>query len=247
MAMRLDIFLVEQGLVTSRSRARDLILRGLVSVAGKRETRPARTVTESDIVLVEPGHVQFVSRGAEKLSHALDYFSFNVAEKICLDLGASTGGFCQVLAERGAKKIYAVDVGTRQLHPSLRNSPAICAMENFDARNLERAHVREPVEALTADLSFISLTKALPAAMCLCAPGAWLVALIKPQFEVGREGVGKGGIVRDDAKRLQAIEKVENFIRAQEGWREIGVIPSPIEGGDGNREYLIGAMRSRRG
>ena len=156
-------------------------------------------------------------------------------------MGASTGGFTEVLLTRGAAKVYAVDVGHGQLHASLRDNPRVVSFEGCDARTLTRALIPEPVAAIVADVSFISLTKALLPALGLAAPGAWLVALIKPQFEVGRGGVGKGGIVREAVARQQAVDSVTAWISAQDGWRIAGVVPSPIKGGSGNEEYLLGA------
>jgi 23S rRNA (cytidine1920-2'-O)/16S rRNA (cytidine1409-2'-O)-methyltransferase len=160
---------------------------------------------------------------------------------VALDLGASTGGFSDVLLARGAAKIYAVDVGHGQLHPSLRADPRLVSLEGIDARRLDTILVGEPVEAIVADVSFISLTLVLPPALRLAAPGAWLVALIKPQFEAGREAVGKGGVVKDEAAREAAVTRVRNFVAGVSGWTVLGVIHSPIEGGSGNQEFLLAA------
>ena len=184
-----------------------------------------------------------MSRGGVKLAAALDHFAFAVEGVVALDVGASTGGFTQVLLKRGAARVYAVDVGHGQLHPSLAGDPRIISREGCDARGLDRALVAEPIGALVADVSFISLTKVLPAALDLTEPGAWLVALIKPQFEAGRTAVGKGGIVRDPAARERAVEAVSAWLAGQAGWRVLGVIPSPIVGGSGNTEFLLGAIR----
>jgi 23S rRNA (cytidine1920-2'-O)/16S rRNA (cytidine1409-2'-O)-methyltransferase len=162
---------------------------------------------------------------------------------VALDVGASTGGFTQVLLERGARKVYAVDVGHGQLHASLAADPRVVALEGFDARKLTRTVVAEPVGIITADVSFISLAKALGTALELAARGCMLVALVKPQFEVGPDRVGKGGIVRDEAARADALQAVSAWIAEQRGWRIAGSIESPITGGSGNVEYLIGARR----
>jgi 23S rRNA (cytidine1920-2'-O)/16S rRNA (cytidine1409-2'-O)-methyltransferase len=240
---RLDKVLVERGLVASRARAQDLIRRGLVSVAGAAETKPGAVVAASAPILVAGDAVEQVSRGSTKLAAALDHFHFPVEGVIALDVGASTGGFTQVLLARGAARVYAVDVGHGQLHPRLAGDDRIVSLEGCDARRLDRARIPEPVDALVADVSFISLTKALPAAFALTAPGAWLVALVKPQFEAGRAAVGKGGVVRDPTARERAVANVQAWLAAQPGWRSLGVIPSPITGGSGNVEFLLGAVR----
>jgi 23S rRNA (cytidine1920-2'-O)/16S rRNA (cytidine1409-2'-O)-methyltransferase len=184
-----------------------------------------------------------VSRGAAKLAAALDRFRFPVEGRIALDIGASTGGFTQVLLARGATRVYAVDVGHGQLAPRLASDPRVISLERCDARRLDRALVPEPVGAIVADVSFISLTKALPVPLALAGPGAWLVALIKPQFEAGRAAVGKGGVVRDPAARQQAVQTVRGWVAGQVGWHIADVMPSPIAGGSGNEEFLLGAVR----
>lgn len=239
---RLDEELVARGLVATRSRARDLIRRGLVMADGERATKPAQPVG-GDVSLCLVGDAGgYVSRGAEKLAAALDAFGFDPNGLICLDVGASTGGFTEVLLQRGAAKVYAVDVGHGQLHRRIAADPRCVCLEGVDARALDRERIPEPVAAIVSDVSFISLTLALPAALGLAAPGAWLAALIKPQFEVGRESVGKGGIVRDGAARDAAVAKVEDWLSAQPGWRVSGGVPSPIAGGSGNIEFLAGAV-----
>jgi 23S rRNA (cytidine1920-2'-O)/16S rRNA (cytidine1409-2'-O)-methyltransferase len=194
------------------------------------------------VLALGSGALRNVSRGAAKLAAALRAFEFDAEGCTALDVGASTGGFTEVLLERGAKKVYAVDVGHGQLHASLRHNARVVSLEGCDARDLTRAAVFEPITAIVADVSFISLTKALGPALALAAPGAWLVALIKPQFEVGPKLVGKGGIVRDEAARLRAVEEVTAWLAAQDGWRLAGTIPSPIRGGSGNEEFLMGAL-----
>jgi 23S rRNA (cytidine1920-2'-O)/16S rRNA (cytidine1409-2'-O)-methyltransferase len=237
---RLDLAIVARGLAASRAQARDLIRRGLVTLAGKVERRPAASVRAGDAIHVS-GARSHVSRGAAKLAAALDHFGFTTGGIVALDVGASTGGFTQVLAERGAARVYAVDVGHGQLDPRVAALPQVVALEGCDARGLDRAKVPDPVDAIVADVSFISLTKALPAALALARRGAWLIALVKPQFEAGRAAVGKGGVVRDPAMRQRAVDLVRDWLAAQPGWKIIGVIPSPIAGGSGNREFLLGA------
>ena len=189
---------------------------------------------------LSPEACLYVSRGGEKLEAALDEFGFDPRGRVVLDIGASTGGFSDVLIARGAAKVYAVDVGSGQLHAKLRVNPKVISLEGTDARTIDRSLIREEVTAIVADVSFISLTLALPAALRLAAPGAWLVALVKPQFEAGRPAVGKGGIVRKPAERKKAVEKIRGFIE-EAGWTVIGEIASPILGGSGNEEFLIGA------
>lgn len=239
--MRLDLLLTERGLAPSRSRARDLIKRGLVRAGGKVVTRPGLELPESAELAVEEEWGGYVSRGALKLVAALDAFGFNPAGRIALDIGASTGGFTQALLLRGAARVYAVDVGHGQLHVAIRDDARVVNLEGVDARSLDSQLVPEPVGAIVADVSFISLTKALPAAFALAAPEAWAVLLVKPQFEAGREAVGKGGIVKDETARLEALAGVERFVSALPGWRVEKTIASPITGQSGNREYLLGA------
>jgi 23S rRNA (cytidine1920-2'-O)/16S rRNA (cytidine1409-2'-O)-methyltransferase len=199
-------------------------------------------VTDDEVLSLAPDAPRGVSRGGQKLAAALAAFEFDPAGCIALDVGASTGGFTQVLLERGAKKVYAVDVGHGQLHDDIKGDARVVALEGHDARQLSRASVPDAVAAIVADVSFISLIKALGPALALAAPGAWLVALIKPQFEVGRGGVGNGGIVRDAGARQGAVDAVTAWLTGQPGWRIAGVIPSPIKGGSGNEEYLVGAL-----
>jgi 23S rRNA (cytidine1920-2'-O)/16S rRNA (cytidine1409-2'-O)-methyltransferase len=242
MRKRLDLVLVERGLAPTRSRARDLILSGQVRVGDDVCTKVATEVAETQELTLDATAARAVSRGGQKLAAALAAFEFDVDGRIALDVGASTGGFTQVLLDRGARKVYAADVGHGQLHASLKADPRVISLEGLDARRLTRDTVLEPVGAITADVSFISLIKALGPALELAAPGAFLVALVKPQFEVGPERIGKGGIVRDAEARQGALESVTAWLAAQPAWRVAGAIPSPIKGGSGNVEFLIGAL-----
>lgn len=244
MRRRLDQALVEQGLVSSRSRARDAVARGLVLVGGVVVLKPGALVAAGVPLAVAPeAGTRYVSRGALKLIAALDAFGFEARGRTAFDVGASTGGFTQVLLERGAAKVYAVDVGRGQLAECLKSDPRVVSLEGLDARAITAASIQGPIEAMVADVSFISLEKALPPAIELAAPGAWLAALVKPQFEVGPASVGKGGIVRDEGARRGAVSRIETWLGAMPGWRVKGVIPSPVEGGSGNLEFLIGAVR----
>jgi 23S rRNA (cytidine1920-2'-O)/16S rRNA (cytidine1409-2'-O)-methyltransferase len=240
----LDLALVARGLVATRAKARDLIARGEVRVDGEVASKPAMGVREGQAIAVDAQAAAQVSRGAVKLAAALDHFKLDVRERTALDVGASTGGFTQTLLERAAARVYAVDVGKGQLHSSLLSDPRVVALEGCDARQLDGTLVPEPIDAMVADVSFISLAKALPAALGLAAAGCWLVVLVKPQFEVGRDGIGKGGIVRDEGLRECALADVRDWLAAQAGWMVIGTMPSPIEGGSGNVEFLIAAVKS---
>lgn len=240
--MRADVFLVEQGFAKSRSEAQAAIRLGRVRADGVTVLKSSQTLAPGAAIDYRPPH-SFVSRGGVKLKAALDHFALSPLDRVCLDLGASTGGFTQVLLQEGAARVYAVDVGHGQMDKTLSGDPRLVRHEGVNARNLSRAQVPELVGAITADLSFISLTLALPPALALAAPGAWLVALVKPQFEAGRAAIGKGGVVRDETARKAALAKIENFV-ARNGWRILGHIESPITGGDGNIEYLLAARKT---
>jgi 23S rRNA (cytidine1920-2'-O)/16S rRNA (cytidine1409-2'-O)-methyltransferase len=237
---RSDQSLVERGLAPSRARAQAAIEAGLVTADGVRVHKASQPGSPDAELRASPAH-PYVSRGGLKLAAALDRFAIDPRDKVCLDIGASTGGFSEVLLERGARLVYAVDVGRGQLHPSLRGRRGIVSLEGTDARALDRGLIPEPVELLVADVSFISLKLALPAALALCAAAAELVVLAKPQFEAGRAHLKKG-IVRDEAVRKAVSADIERFIAAQD-WRVMGSMQSPVAGGDGNREFLIGARR----
>jgi len=240
---RLDIALVTRGLLPTRARARDAILRGHVTVNGESVLKPAQNVAlNADLAIDDPA-AGYVSRSAVKLIAALDRFGYPVSGVTALDLGASTGGFTQVLLERGARKVFAVDVGHNQLDEHLAADPRVVNREGVNARDLTATDIGEPIDAIVADVSFISLKLALPPALKLAADGAWGVFLVKPQFEVGRAALGKGGIVRDPAAAERAVADIAAWIETEMGWRVGGVILSPIEGGDGNRELLIGAHK----
>jgi 23S rRNA (cytidine1920-2'-O)/16S rRNA (cytidine1409-2'-O)-methyltransferase len=241
MSLRLDRALVAAGLAQSRARAQALIAAGVVRLDGAPAAKPAERVPDGARLELTADPVPYVSRGALKLRHALDTFGLDPAGAVALDLGASTGGFSQVLLEAGAAEVWAVDVGHGQLAPALRADPRVHAIEGLNARDLTAAHVPPP-GWIVADLSFISLAKALPAALALARPGALLVALVKPQFEVGPARVGKGGIVRDPAAIAEARGGVRAFLEGA-GWTVLGETESPVPGGDGNREFLIAARR----
>jgi 23S rRNA (cytidine1920-2'-O)/16S rRNA (cytidine1409-2'-O)-methyltransferase len=237
---RADVALVERGLFESRARAQAAIAAGLVTADGATVRKSSDEVADSAILEATPAH-PWVSRGALKLVAALDHFGFDPGGDICLDVGASTGGFTEVLLAHGANKVYAVDVGRGQLHARLRGDPAVVSLEETDIRKLDPAQLIETPEFATVDVSFISLKLVLPALDRLLRRPAHLIALIKPQFEAGR-AQGKKGIVRDPAVHAAVCEDIGAFARSL-GWTVAGIIESPIGGGDGNREFLLGARR----
>jgi 23S rRNA (cytidine1920-2'-O)/16S rRNA (cytidine1409-2'-O)-methyltransferase len=239
---RIDILLVERGLFASRAKAREAIEAGLVHAGGRLVTKPSEIMTETaEISAVAP--YPWVSRGGVKLAHALDAFHVDPAGLVCLDIGASTGGFTHVLIERGASEVYAVDVGHGQLNADIASNARVVKLEQTDIRTLDAAVFSGARPSLiVCDVSFISLKLVLPAAFALADKPAQLIALIKPQFEAGREGTRKG-IVRDPAIHRAVCDDISAFI-AQQGWKIRGLIPSPIEGGDGNREFLICAEKN---
>jgi 23S rRNA (cytidine1920-2'-O)/16S rRNA (cytidine1409-2'-O)-methyltransferase len=240
---RLDQLLVERGLCRTRSRARDAIMRGRVRVEGRIAGKPGLTVPGQAAIEIADEARQYVSRAALKLAHALDHFDISAKGLAGLDLGASTGGFTQVLLERGARQVTALDVGHGQMAPELAVDPRVKVIEGLNARDLSLRHLAEAPGIVTADLSFISLKLALPPALALAAPGAWLVALIKPQFEAGPAHISKGGIVRDAEVQGAVCRDIANWLELAMAWRVIGATPSPIAGGSGNREFLIAAHK----
>lgn len=234
--LRLDQLLVERGLAESREKARALILAGQVLIDGQKADKAGRTVPiASKIEILEPP--RYVGRGGLKLEAALQHFSIPVKGKICLDVGSSTGGFTDCLLQHGAARVYAIDVGTGQLDWRLRNDPRVVVREKVNARFLTPEHVAEPIDLAVCDVSFISVTMILPAFAKLLAPGAEMVILVKPQFELERHQVGKGGIIRDSGLHQQACQRVEQAIRAR-GFRT-DIIPSPVLGAEGNQEFLL--------
>ena len=241
--LRADQLLVEQGLAESRAKAQALILAGQVFSEGRRIDKPG-TALPPETPLSLAGHDHpWVSRGGLKLLHALEHFAIDVTGLVALDVGASTGGFTDVLVTRGAARVHAVDVGHGQLAWKLRQDPRVVVHERRNARYLSHAEIPEPIDILTCDASFIGLATVLPAPLALTAERAVLVALIKPQFEAGPKEVGKGGVVRDPVVQQAVCAQVATWIEAQPGWRVIGIIESPITGPAGNREYLLYARR----
>jgi 23S rRNA (cytidine1920-2'-O)/16S rRNA (cytidine1409-2'-O)-methyltransferase len=237
---RLDEALVARQLYPSRARARDAILRGTILVDGEPARKPSQMVLQTSHLSSADEAQKYVSRSALKLIHALDNFNINPEGRDCLDIGASSGGFTQVLLQRNAAHVYAIDVGHDQM---MLEGPQITLHEGLNARDLEPEHMSEDVSLILCDVSFISLNIALPKALSLVKSGCELIALIKPQFEVGRSGIGRGGIVKDAVAHERVCVEVTAFLESS-GWSVHGSIPSPMDGGDGNVEFLIAAKKS---
>lgn len=241
---RLDQRLVDLGLTPSRARARDAVLRGTVTVDGRAATKPGQPVDLAAKIEISDPAGAYVSRAALKLLAALDGFAVSPEGRICLDVGASTGGFTQVLLERGAARVHAIDVGHGQMHESISNDPRVNRRDGLNARDLTaQDHENTAPSLIVSDVSFISLKLALPPALSLAAPGAEALLLVKPQFEVGREGVGKGGLVAPERAEASAGE-LRDWLDSLPGWQALGLLPSPVTGGDGNREFLLYGRKS---
>ncbi len=244
---RLDTLLKEKGLVSSRSKAQALIMAGCVVVNGTPVTKSGSLVRTTDEIILKGKKCPYVSRGGLKLEAALDAFNIDVNQKICMDVGASTGGFTDCLLQKGAKMVYAVDVGYGQLDWSLRNRSEVVNLEKTNIRYVTRDMFQPPPEIATVDVSFISLKKVLPAIVAVMSEEAGdIVALIKPQFEAGPSKVGKGGIVRSEKVRRDVITDLQAFFSSELGLKVMGVIPSPITGAKGNKEYLVHLVKGIR-
>ena len=241
---RADQLLVDQGLAESRAKAQALIIAGLVSADGRRIDKPGTGLPEETSLALAGRDHPWVSRGGVKLAFALDHFLIQVTGATALDIGASTGGFTDVLLAKGAARVHAVDVGRGQLAWKLRQDPRVIVHEGTNARYLSRAAIPDPIDLIACDASFIGLLTLLPAPLALAAERALLVALIKPQFEAGPKEVGKGGVVRDPAVHEAVCQRVAAWLGAQPGWHVVGIAPSPIQGPAGNHEFLIHARRS---
>lgn len=243
---RVDKLLVDRGLVETRAKAQALILAGLVYSDTRRIAKAGDQIqTEAPLSLKGQDH-PWVSRGGLKLAKAIDHFTLPVAGGIAADIGASTGGFTDVLLHHGAARVFAVDVGHGQLAWKLRQDARVIVLEKTNARHLTSAEIPEPLDIVVCDASFIGLATVLPAALALARPGAWAVALIKPQFEVGPGQVGKGGVVRDPAQHEEVCARIENWFGQQLGWSVLGIVESPITGPEGNKEFLIAARKAGR-
>jgi len=240
---RADTFLVDNGHAASRAEAQAAIRAGLVKIGGQPIDKPSRTVPQGAAVEYKKPH-PYVSRGGLKLAAALEHFQLTAENRIALDIGASTGGFTEVLLGAGAERVYAIDVGHEQLHPRLRRDPRVVARDGLNARDLAATTLPQAPDAITADVSFIGLKLALPPALALARAGAWLIALVKPQFEVGRDWIGKGGLVRDEDAREAALADIVKWLNSQPGWSVLGTMESPIAGGEGNKEFLLAAQKA---
>jgi 23S rRNA (cytidine1920-2'-O)/16S rRNA (cytidine1409-2'-O)-methyltransferase len=240
---RADQLLVEQGLAESRTKAQALILAGLVNCGERRVDKPGEQLAAGVALALKGRDHPWVSRGGVKLDFALDHFRINVEGNVALDIGASTGGFTEVLLSRGARRVHAVDVGHGQLAWKLRQDPRVVVLERLNARYLTRASIPEPIDLITCDASFIGLAVILPASLALAAEQAQLVALVKPQFEAGPAQVGKRGVVRDPEIHREVCGRVASWVAVQPGWSVVGLIDSPILGPGGNREFLLYARR----
>jgi 23S rRNA (cytidine1920-2'-O)/16S rRNA (cytidine1409-2'-O)-methyltransferase len=240
---RADQLLVDRGLAESRSRAQALIMAGKVFTGERRVTKAGDSLPSDSQIEVRGQDHPWVSRGGLKLEHALAHFGLSPAGRVCLDVGASTGGFTDVLLAHGAAKVHAVDVGHGQLAWKLRSDPCVVVHEKTNARYLTGETISDPIAALVCDASFIGLATLLPAPLALCVSGAWAVALIKPQFEAGPRAVGSKGVVRDPAIHQAVCDRIEAWWSALPGWRVLGITESPIRGPEGNREFLIAALR----
>lgn len=235
---RLDSLLVERGLVESREKAQALILAGEVLADGQKVTKAGHKISTQAQIRLLGRKTRFVGRGGEKLEGAMERFDIDVRDKVCLDVGASTGGFTDCLLQRGARKVYAIDVGRAQLHWNIRQDPRVVVREKVNARYLNEETIPERVDFVCCDVSFISATLILPALIPLMTPAAEMVVLVKPQFEVGKGEVGKGGIVRDPVLHEKAIDKLRNALEDL-GFHDLQTMDSPILGAEGNKEFLI--------
>jgi len=235
---RLDKLLVDKGLVSSRERAKALIMKGKVFVDGKICTKPGTMVSSDRDIILKGEEIPYVSRGGLKLEAAIKYFNINLQDKIAMDVGASTGGFTDCMLKYGAKKIYCIDVGYGQLAWSIRSDPRVVVLERTNIRYLKREAIPDEIDIATVDVSFISLTKVLPRVYEFLKNGGEVLSLVKPQFEVGPEEVGSGGIVRDEKKRLKAVQDIMNAAR-EIGFHVLGSFRSPVKGQKGNVEYFL--------
>jgi 23S rRNA (cytidine1920-2'-O)/16S rRNA (cytidine1409-2'-O)-methyltransferase len=240
--LRLDEVLIKRGFYASRSRARDAVLRGTVRVDGVVAVKPAQSATHDAKIEIIDEAQKYVSRSALKLKHALEHFKIDVTGLNGIDIGASTGGFTQVLLEQGAKHVTAIDVGHGQFVAWLKSRDRVTSIEGLNARDLAADHLEHEIGIIVCDVSFISLRLALPAALDLVDWGTYLIALIKPQFEAGREIVGRSGLVTDPAEHTRVCNEITVFLE-DAGWEILGLAPSSIEGGDGNQEFLIAAKK----
>jgi 23S rRNA (cytidine1920-2'-O)/16S rRNA (cytidine1409-2'-O)-methyltransferase len=243
---RLDQILLARGLFSSRSRARDAIERGTVRINGEVITKPGQQVFPGVEITVDDPARDYVSRAALKLASGLDHFRLDPEGRTCLDIGISTGGFAEILLQRGAAHVIGIDVGHGQLHARLKAEPRLTSFEGLNARDLDRSHLGgRKVDAIVSDVSFISLKLALPPALGLAEPGSFALLLVKPQFEAGREAIGKNGLLKDPGLGPKIAEDLSAWLDQQPGWKSVGTMASPLTGGDGNREYLLAGWKEQ--
>ena len=243
--IRLDEWLVENGHYASRARARDAILRGCITMGGNSSIKPSRTVLDPESVKINDPAARLVSRAAIKLEYGLKETGYTPRDKVALDIGASTGGFCQVLLNEGASRVFGVDVGHEQMDERLLDNPDLVNLEGLNARDLTLDDLENTrPEFISCDVSFISLTLALPPALQMAKDGAQGIFLIKPQFEVGKDGLGKGGVVRDEALAIKTAHRIRDWLDNFPNWQVTHFMPSPLKGGDGNKEYLMAATKN---
>ncbi|MCZ3375414.1 TlyA family RNA methyltransferase [Rhizobium sp. AG207R] len=240
---RLDQLLVTLSLFASRSRARDAVQRGTVTVNGKIVTKPGALFSENAKISIDDPAQDYVSRAALKLVAALDHFGLDPRGQHCLDVGASTGGFTEVLLQRGATHVTAIDVGHDQMHPRIADDPRVTNIEGLNARKLTAEDIGEPFSFVVSDVSFISLKLALAPALALAEPGARAALLVKPQFEAGRDAIGKAGLLKDPSSAPAVAAELERWFTEDMGWQSLGLIASPIAGGDGNQEFLLAGIK----
>ena len=239
--VRADQLLVERGLAESRTKAQALIIAGSVFSEEQRIDKPGQMLAGDRPLELRGSGIPYVSRGGFKLAHGLDHFELDPTDMVAIDVGASTGGFTDVLLQQGAARVHAVDVGHGQLDWRLRNDPRVRVLEKTNARHLAVEQIGEPIDLIVCDASFISLRTVLPASLAMIKPDGWLIALIKPQFEVGKGEVGKGGVVKDEALHQRVCSEIRTWLEQERGWSVLDVTPSPILGPRGNREFLVGA------
>lgn len=243
-SLRLDQLLLNSGMVASRARARDAIQRGTVKVDGRTVTKPAATFVEGVAITIDDPAQAYVSRAALKLVAALDHFGLDPSGQTCIDIGASTGGFTEVLLTRGARHVVAVDVGHGQMHPRIAEDPRVSNIEGLNARAMTPEDVgNQAITFVVSDVSFISLKLALPPALGMAESGAHCVLLVKPQFEAGRDAISKAGLLKDPESAPAVAAELERWLVEEMGWRSLGLIPSPIAGGDGNAEFLLAGVK----
>jgi 23S rRNA (cytidine1920-2'-O)/16S rRNA (cytidine1409-2'-O)-methyltransferase len=244
---RLDELLVQRGVFASRSRARDAVERGTITVDGTIARKPGQTVLAGCLIAIDDPSQGYVSRAALKLIAGLDHFGLDPAGRQALDIGASTGGFTQVLLERGAAHVTAIDVGHGQIHPGISGDPRVTVIEGLNARNLSANDLAGRIpDFIVCDVSFISVKLALPPALEFAKDGAHAVLLVKPQFEAGREAIGKGGLLKNPYDGARVAGLMQDWLDGVPGWRSLGLHLSPIEGGDGNREFLLAGIKDAR-